>query len=245
MILTAHLTATSANLTLQALEHDGPRLLRSASVPAEQYPRLRPLLRRFAAEELPRLRAAAVAVASCVEDGHCREPLPWDVTAAQIAAALGLPAVDLMDEAVALGEAMLAGEAPESGRQPDAGRELLLWLDGRLGAALLDRGAAAVLPSDAALQPLPAAMEGAATWGQLVRSASAAGGLPRPWVPRFAAFSAGLAVDARAARVLLTGRLATALAAEIRSALGDARTLSHLEAPPLHRGLARRALGGG
>jgi glucokinase len=71
------------------------RLLRAATVANDEYPGLRPVVRRFAAQDLPRLTAACFVLAG--------QP-PWPVEAAELAAAIGLPAVEVIDVPAARAE---------------------------------------------------------------------------------------------------------------------------------------------
>lgn len=114
MILTVHIggDAVSLGLFQPAPPEREPVLVRSASVPASEYPELRAVLRRFAAEELPRLTAAGVAVAGRVVHGRCIDPLPWEVEASQVAAALGGIPVELVDEAELRAERSLGARSP-------------------------------------------------------------------------------------------------------------------------------------
>jgi hypothetical protein len=70
-------------------------LLRSATVANEDFTAPRPLLRRFLAQDLASLAGACLSVAAGA---------PWRLTAEDLGAALGLPAVDLIDEATAAAE---------------------------------------------------------------------------------------------------------------------------------------------
>jgi len=78
------------------------RLLRSATVDNDELSSIRPLLRRFLAQDLTSLGAACLSVGSP----------PWPVTAPEVAASLGLAAVELIGEAEACAE-WLATLAPE------------------------------------------------------------------------------------------------------------------------------------
>jgi hypothetical protein len=73
------------------------QLLRSATVKGDEYPSLRPVVRRFTAGDLPMLRAACFAVGA--------DP-PWSVDAGELAAATGLSAavVEVVTAATALAE---------------------------------------------------------------------------------------------------------------------------------------------
>ncbi|HWM92632.1 MAG TPA: hypothetical protein VN493_17845 [Thermoanaerobaculia bacterium] len=71
------------------------RLLRSATVQNDEFPGLRPVLRRFVAQDLAALRAGCLSVEG--------EP-PWPVLDRDLAAALGLPEVELIGPAVACAE---------------------------------------------------------------------------------------------------------------------------------------------
>lgn len=96
--------AGSEKTSLALFRHDGAdlQLLRSATVDNDELPSIRPLLRRFLAQDLPLLDAACLSVGSP----------PWPVTAPEVAAALGLPAVELIGEVEACAEwlATLAAE---------------------------------------------------------------------------------------------------------------------------------------
>jgi len=74
------------------------RLLRAATIANDEYPGLRPVVRRFAAGDLPRLEAACLVLTG--------RP-PWPVEAAELAAATGLAAierVEVIDEPAARAE---------------------------------------------------------------------------------------------------------------------------------------------
>jgi hypothetical protein len=112
------------------------RLLRSATVDNDDFPALRPVLRRFLAQDLAALRAGCLGLG---------DPPPWPVIASDAAAALGLPEVELIGEAVACAE-WLATLGPEDLEPLDAasagpvGEGIWIGLGERPGLARLSRG---------------------------------------------------------------------------------------------------------
>lgn len=98
MILAGQIEGDRIHLALYRPAEPEPQLLRAASLPAGDHPGLRQVVRRFAAEDLPALRAACLLVPGPVEGGRCLAPgLPWPVEAAELAAALGVPGAELVD----------------------------------------------------------------------------------------------------------------------------------------------------
>lgn len=94
MILGGAVGSEKSSLALFLPEGGDLRLLRSATVDNDDLPSIRPLLRRFLAQDLASLRAGCLGVGSP----------PWPVTAPEVAAALGLPGVELIGEAEACAE---------------------------------------------------------------------------------------------------------------------------------------------
>jgi glucokinase len=98
MILAGEIAGGWIHLALFRPAAPEPHLLRAASLPSGEHAGLRPVVRRFAAEDLPSLRAACLVVPGPVVEGHCAAPgLPWPVSAAELADALGLPEAELID----------------------------------------------------------------------------------------------------------------------------------------------------
>jgi len=102
VILAGTVAREKTSLALFLPDGGGLRLLRSATVDNDELPSIRPLLRRFLAQDLTSLGAACLGV----------ESPPWPVTAPEVAAALGLTAVELIGDAEACAE-WLATLAPE------------------------------------------------------------------------------------------------------------------------------------
>jgi len=116
MILAADVGGTKADLALFAL--DGGRLveIRHERFPTAAADGLEPLIDRFLGADRGRLTACAVGFAGPVRDGRVVGlNLPWTVEADALAARLGLPRVELLNdlEAVAYG---LAGLDPAQTR---------------------------------------------------------------------------------------------------------------------------------
>lgn len=107
MILAGEIGPESAHLALFESPGGALRLVRSACVAPGDYPALRPILRRFTAEDLTRLRAACVAVPGpVVEDRFSGGGLPWPMAARDVARALGLAAAEIIGPGLALAEAV-------------------------------------------------------------------------------------------------------------------------------------------
>lgn len=101
--------------TVLALFEDGPhglRLVRDETFPSQSAGSLQELLTRFLETGGgPALRAACFGVAGAVVDGHSKATnLPWEMDEAELAAALHLPRVRLLNdlEAAAYGVLVLA-----------------------------------------------------------------------------------------------------------------------------------------
>jgi hypothetical protein len=162
------------------------RLERSATAANDEFASPRPLLRRFLAQDLGSLAAACVSAA-------VTPPTSWPpLAAADLAAALGMADVELIDEVVAGGEWLL-GLAPEeieplpaTGALPGAAGEgfWAVW-DGGAAAprlARLRRGAGGGVLEAGPLAPasrsaLAAPAAGAASSGTSASPAAALGGL--------------------------------------------------------------------
>jgi glucokinase len=121
VILAGRIADGRVHLALFRPTEAEPHLLRSASLPAGEHGGLRPILRRFVAEDLPALRAACLAVPGPVVQGSFEHPdLPWTIRAAELAEALGLPEVEMID-AAALEEKTLQGLARRAARRAEGG----------------------------------------------------------------------------------------------------------------------------
>lgn len=121
VILSGRIAAGLVHLALFRPAEPDPHLLRSASLPADEHEGLRPIVRRFMAEDLPALRAACLAVPGPVVHGSFEHPdLPWPVHAAELAEALGLPEVEVID-AGALENTTLQGVARRAIRRAEGG----------------------------------------------------------------------------------------------------------------------------
>jgi len=157
MILAADIGGTKADLALFAI--DGGTLVetRRARFPTAAWDGLEPLLDHFLGADRGALTACAVGVAGPVRDGRVAGTnLPWTIEAAALAARLGLPRVDLLNdlEAVAHG---LAGLDPARTRllhpgTADPGGTVAVLAPGTgLGQAFLFQsadGAAVACPSE-------------------------------------------------------------------------------------------------
>lgn len=96
MLLAGDIGGTKTSLAIYALD-PAPRLIRSARYPS-QGPGLLPIVHQFLAEAPTPLQAAGFAVAGPVIDGHCKTTnLPWELDAAELSAALGLPTALIND----------------------------------------------------------------------------------------------------------------------------------------------------
>lgn len=192
MILAGTVSPAKSCIALFETSRGNPRLLRSATVQNEEFPGLRPVLRRFVAQDLAALRAGCLSVEG--------EP-PWPVLATDLAAALGLPEVELIGPAVACAEWLPTLEPEDllpltqaattaEGIWINLGREPGLARVSPAGAAPLE--AAGDLPEicrelrNGALAPLAAWLGGLARaegegslylGGELARSALSAGEL--------------------------------------------------------------------
>lgn len=157
MILAGDIGGTKTNL---ALFEPGtpPRRVRSASARSADYPGLDALLRSFLGEDVSRVRAAAFGVAGPVAKNRVQTTnLAWPpLDGDAIAAALGVPRVDLLNDlvATALGVGALPPGATvtlqEGQADPDAPVAVI--------AAGTGLGMSAVLPSPAG--PVCLASEG-------------------------------------------------------------------------------------
>lgn len=96
MILAGEIGSGGTTLVLYAITGAGGlRLVRAATIANDEYPGLRPVVRRFAAGDLPRLEAACLVLTG--------EP-PWPAATAELAAATGLAAAEVIDEPAARAE---------------------------------------------------------------------------------------------------------------------------------------------
>lgn len=184
------------------------RLLRSATVDNGELAGLRPLLRRFAAQDLPALRAACLSVEAAA---------PWAPSESEVAAALGLPEAELVAPAVACAEwlpaigpddvvCLLPGDAAEVAELTTAEG---IWVG--LGSS---PGLARVSPSGAA----PVALDG--DLPAICRELAAGDLAPlAEWLGRLAGAlaSGAVFVGGELARGALAPR-----AAELRRLLGEA-----------------------
>jgi glucokinase len=124
VILAGRIVAGWVHLALFRPAEPGPHLLRSASLPADEHGGLRPIVRRFVAEDRPALRAVCLAVPGPVIQGVFEHPdLPWPVRAAELAEALGLSEAEEVEviDAGALEEATLQGVARRAARLIEGG----------------------------------------------------------------------------------------------------------------------------
>jgi glucokinase len=108
VILVGEVGAERTSVALFEAAGEDLRLLRAASVANEEYPGLRGIVRRFAAEDLPRLSRACFVVAG--------RP-PWPVDGAELAAATGLPEVEVVREAIAPAAGSARGRLSELARR--------------------------------------------------------------------------------------------------------------------------------
>src|SRR5262245_24718777 len=141
VILVADIGGTNARFATFAADGDGLRPLSEHALPSRSGATFLDLL----AAALPRLPgrvvAATVGIAGPVREGHCRATnLPWAVSAAEIARALRLRDVGLLNDLEAgvygleaLGPEDLVTLAP--GRAEVAGPTVLLAIGTGLGAA--------------------------------------------------------------------------------------------------------------
>jgi len=119
MILAGDIGGQMTSLALFEPAGEDLRLLRSATVANDEFPALRPVLRRFVAQDLPALRGACCALTGAP---------PWPVEASEVAAALGLSAAaaEVIDEAAAKAEgapSLLWGTAWRAARRSGGGGE--------------------------------------------------------------------------------------------------------------------------
>jgi len=153
------------------------RLLRSAAVENDEFPGLRPVLRRFVAQDLAALRAGCLSV---------EEAPPWPVREPELAAALGLPEVELIAPAVACAEWLplveaddlvpLTPEAPAAqAGDPVAPEGIWIGLGSEPGLARVSRAGAGPLEAGGDLPGICRELR----HGTLARLAAWLGGLAR------------------------------------------------------------------
>jgi hypothetical protein len=106
VILAGRIESGWIHLALFRPAESGPHLLRSASLPADEHGGLRPLLRRFLAEDLPALRAAWISAPGPIEG---------------LAGALGPVEVEVVADAGDAGDTTLQGLALQAMRRMEGG----------------------------------------------------------------------------------------------------------------------------
>lgn len=152
LLLAADIGGTKANLALFREASGGLVALREAAVRSAGYPSAASLLSGFLGDDAGSVGAACLGIAGPVREGRAMTPnLPWAVAAEEIGAALGLPAVTLVNDlvATALGIAELPPEGLEvlqEGRPDPTGNAALIAAGTGLGEALLVRSGEALVP---------------------------------------------------------------------------------------------------
>jgi glucokinase len=159
VILAGDVGGTKTALALYALNSEaarGPRAAREAVFASPEHPGLVPVLREFLAGE--RIAAACFGVAGPVAGNRAATPnLAWVVDGAEIAAVIGIPRVELVNDLVAMGEGIAALDASQlatlqEGEADPAGGAALLAAGTGLGCAILapcgEGGSLVPLPSE-------------------------------------------------------------------------------------------------
>jgi glucokinase len=157
VILAGDVGGTKTALALYQVTSEAaraPRALREAVFSSPDHPGLLPVLREFLAGE--HIAAACFGVAGPVAGNRAATPnLAWVVDGAEIAAATGIPRVELVNDLVAMGEGIAALDASQlatlqDGEADPAGNAALLAAGTGLGCATL-----AACGEDGGLVPLP------------------------------------------------------------------------------------------
>ncbi|MDW7709232.1 MAG: glucokinase [Deferrisomatales bacterium] len=152
LLLAADIGGTKANLALFREVSGGLVAIREAAVPSAGFASAASLLSGFLGDDAGSVGAACLGIAGPVRDGRAMTPnLPWGVAAEEIGAALGLPAVTLVNDlvATALGIAELPPEGLEvlqEGKPDPTGNAALIAAGTGLGEALLVRSGEALVP---------------------------------------------------------------------------------------------------
>ena len=152
LLLAADIGGTKANLALIREAPGGLVPIREAAVPSAGFTSAASLLSSFLGDDAGSVGAACLGIAGPVREGRAMTPnLPWGVAADEIQAALGLPAVTLVNDlvATALGIAELPPQGLEvlqEGRPDPSGNAALIAAGTGLGEALLVRSGEALVP---------------------------------------------------------------------------------------------------
>ena len=145
LLLAADIGGTKANLALFRETPGGLVPVREGTVHSAGYASAAALLGAFLGDDAGAVGAACLGIAGPVRNGRAVTPnLPWAVAAAEIEAALGLPAVTLVNDlvATALGIPELPPEAVavlQEGKPDPAGNAALIAAGTGLGEAFLVR----------------------------------------------------------------------------------------------------------
>lgn len=152
LVLAGDVGGTKANLAL--FEEEGGRLsvVREATLPSPEYPGVTELVRSFLGAERPP-RRACFGIPGPVREGRTVTPnLPWTVDAEEIARALDLPSVTLVNDLQATASGI--GELPhesfaalQAGGPNPNGNAALIAAGTGLGEAILFRHGRELVPS--------------------------------------------------------------------------------------------------